>query len=575
MFRHDDIEFLLHLAGPEPAGQYDNKFQSIRPGAGATGDLREMASMHEMGHNDINTMSAYGNALTIYALLAEKKFPEAEKYRDILGLLVSRCRIAHETYATWSGLIFFAATGDDNLAHSILEGISEYQYFYDLACQLTAGISSMALRSIILQASVNFCFQSKVISEQILLDFRNPSLSTISYREFPDHRLMHILDHFPRPYFEDLLKEYAESKKDSPYHRFIQNELSASPEDYDGFMEDYSGVGKDLLHFIQDKLDRHFSALKSFSLVKDTYYDQFTKPLQNRIENAYPERAPLMRFFVNQGFRQEERFLMINFEKESVRMSPEPLKSFVQFPGDLSPELMAEIFREDKMEYLLVTCEHGLLLSNQYVFMNPEKSDKITQYESILAFICLTMTLNGEKVLLQIPFFHPDELTQFLAQKRESMLVFGAVSTSARSEDEWHGLWARFFIFNCTPWLYLNDVSLLFYLEKIFPELKSVSYSIIRETLDDRSYVSLVFRYILGEDMEMLLLAPCSDAHAEYATTYIAKYYPQYIKEDSPIEQYAQGIQTIFMDLLGKKHEFIMHTALLPDDFYIASDIPA
>src|SRR5215813_2203837 len=164
-FNNNDIEEILNYSSNNQSGSYNQLQWSVHPGSDYTDISAHVVSIHEFLHNELNNITAYGFLLQGYAYLSREDSEKKDFYCKTLIQLINKCRLSHESYATWVGLTVFKRSISNNLQETILKNNNEYRQYYDDADYLVRNINSIFLKQQVVTACVRFCFQSQKIAD--------------------------------------------------------------------------------------------------------------------------------------------------------------------------------------------------------------------------------------------------------------------------------------------------------------------------------------------------------------------------------------------------------------------------
>ena len=163
-FDTQDLTRLLLYGDTDAQGAHDHLGWETYAGTESGASEANLTTLHESFHNELNNLTAFGFLLQVYALLA-KADKEHGQYEAVFKFLVSRCREAHEIYATFISTTIMAEKVEnrDREPGDLLKNHARYQRYYEQGRQLSADFQGNYLKEIALTAIIIICFQSRTI----------------------------------------------------------------------------------------------------------------------------------------------------------------------------------------------------------------------------------------------------------------------------------------------------------------------------------------------------------------------------------------------------------------------------
>jgi hypothetical protein len=554
MFDPNDLKNSLFYSGNYRSGSYNQLQWIVHPGDDYTNLISRIISVHEFLHNDLNNITGFGFLLQGFAYLSREDTDQKERYGDILHSLVQSCTLAHEAYATWISINIFKAHHQELLEKKILDKNKEYQRYYHFADRLVRNVKSIFLRQQVVGASIRFCFQSRKIAEYGIRNLFSFDIDAVSPSEFPDKRFLYLINHLPDTLFSDIIARYILNMDDGREKEFLREAFNGNEpvsELIDPGNDDLAETVSAQIYFA---LQEHFNHLGSPSLENKEEHLTYFKHMLRELDLICPfdkSRNPL---FLNNAPDDSDRSVLINFENETVMLSQKPLSCIILQPNHITDKTRTEILNGFGEEpHLFIMGRYRPFLHNQYIFMHKEDEEWFMNSSEFFTFIRYAGELDGERVVVMIPFDEPAKLVQFLDQRKTGLPVLGCIATSTSFNDTWWETWGDFFNQHCTFCCLLADISPLYYIEKVFPGAESVTYTYITLKAPAVTYTGMLFQAKNGTELKMTMLAPGSYVYCQALDYYIKTRYAAYVNED-----FTKGMQNylpiIFSHVVREEH---------------------
>jgi len=156
-------------------GTFNQKTWTIGPG-----DSQNSVTHHEALHKDLNSFTTFGLVLSC---LAESS--KADAANDLLTQVVSRCRTAHETYAT------FLSNAQFNSEEPRNELDTQYRTYYDIGNEIALKLPTRQLGLISVAATIKMAMNGP-LPASLYQGNEKARLNEFRQCDAPDHRLFRI-----------------------------------------------------------------------------------------------------------------------------------------------------------------------------------------------------------------------------------------------------------------------------------------------------------------------------------------------------------------------------------------------
>lgn len=556
MFNKNDIESILNYVDNSQSGSYNQLQWSINTGNDATDIVSRVISIHEFLHNELNNITGYGFLLQGYAYLSREESGHQQFYINTLHQLVSRCRLAHESYATWLGITVFKKDLNDTFPETVLVGNAEYLYYFNTAEYLVRNINSIFLKQQVVSACMRFCFQSATIINTASSNLAAFNFSSVKNSEFPDNRFQYLLEKLPDLFLINCVEEFINSIDNKADYQLLIDAFNGN-ENADVLISmENDHLSKGLMLHIYTKLQQHFDSLGSASIADDEHLRFFEK-LLIQLDLLCPFANSKNPLYLNKSPDDFDRSMILNFENETLMLSEAPLPCVLLFVEDVNKETKEQIIRGVGVEpHLFITGRYSLFLKDQYQFKYDEDKEWFVNSNTPFTAIRYAQNVDGERTIIYVVFKHPDELIEFLKEKPLDVPMYGCVAISDAYHQEWWALWGDFFVEKCNSSCLLTDVSPLYHIENVFPTDGKVSYAKMVLQIEGITRTAMVFQIKEADIIKVLMVAPCSDMYCQVIHHYIKTRYPSF-KNDVPLTdtQY-KNLPIILSHVLREEHTY-------------------
>lgn len=272
LFDQNDLIRLLLGDEQHPSGAYDHLGWATNAGSQGDNPLVQLTTLHESFHSELNNLTVYGFFLQGYAfMLRANKDVEQEKQR--FGSMVSRCRKAHEIYATFVSTTVISESFKNKRIDPVelLVKYPDYQDYYQQGVQLSVDFKGNYLKEIAVTALIISCFQSKSIYLTAMLDLSAFYPGMVRSAEFPDQRLDLLMRQLPEGFLTASFERFCQEEKDTTTVDILRH-TETNPEMYHtAILPEMDGLQNRLVAHWVDDLALFFEerGLPTFRLIEN------------------------------------------------------------------------------------------------------------------------------------------------------------------------------------------------------------------------------------------------------------------------------------------------------------------
>jgi hypothetical protein len=569
VFKHDDIQRLLFLQASKGFGFFNQSFPSTYTSVDSTDPGSRVLSMHENAHQELNNNTVYGSLLGFFAELSIAVPDKKEYFSDIVALMIDRSREAHEAYATWFSVTRFMEHDKDNSVLALMDETPDYRYYYELAERLVKDVPGLYLRLLVLFYCNAFCFQSKKIGELVLDELPNFSVASIRNAEFPDQRFFTILEHIPSSALWEVVKTAIEELKDPLIGDFLTAEMAGGINTVDITHQQLFDIAKAGELVIWDYLNDFFEQSGSSSYLINAHTDLYQAVFSKACSIYSLEPIPVRT--LGAGADDVDRNMIINYENETILFTPAPIPCAIKLPSQLTEEDIEALRQSiDINEPLVLSTRYCPFLEQQYAVTDKASTDWFEQNKTnIVTFFRFALVRNDEKLVIIVPCADASAAETFIAAMGNRQ-VNGCIYLSTTLHDDWENEGEPVFDTVCQQLVYINDVSLLYTLEKYYPRFDSTTWCKTTVSKSGTLYSCLVHILNTENGYEKIMMSPSSDVYAELMAYYSNKHHKNYQAVLSLAEDLQLLIENIYKNIYAMEHSFYFRTAIA-----IAIDEPA
>lgn len=557
----------------ETQGYFDHVLWAIQLGTDED-STQQMASAHELTHSQINSNTVYGILLKFYSFLSKDSEVKNEHYKEIIYLLHENSKWAHEVFATWFGVYVIQRKNKNLSPEHLLNHNLEYIAYYKTASNLLYGIPGQFIPEAAIECIINFCFQSKIIGETALNNFTKFSMPGPGDFETPDNRLKYITENLVHPYFSDIIARFFETKKDAEEYPFLVNEVNGKS--YLNRISGYLGekseqeLRTELMSFIYQHLQEHFDGLHSFSY---NINEQLlvAEKLFNLIEKLHPESSFSKFFRINPDPFNAAKSVFLKFEGERIKLAPPyPLKCIIQLPSMIEQERKAELFAIMEENSVILHTRHSSFLVGEYQFINAGDKEWMNTVNQGLTFIRVMSGINKEQIIVLIPFRDQMELYIFFSTYNWSKGRIGYISNSVMMDAGWRSTgWLDFFQYGVDACYWLNDISLLYTLEKVNDSsdpnngMKFI-YGGVSVTEGGLNLMALLLCVTEGDNVKIIIM-PCSYGNYKQITAYIDNNYQAFSEDNFYFHDHITNVKLIMSSIISEENMWTLSNGYVID----------
>lgn len=539
IFRENDIANSLYLGNEGGnAGSYNHLYPAINPAYAADDYLNFLISVHERTHADLNSISCYGQYLSILALL---QFQNSSTVNPVFSakqrLLLQYCKTTHEVCATYVSVATYLEILKPEKPENPLVDNREYMYYYTLGEKLVGHIPGFYIQSTFIQALCGYCFLSNSITNELLKGVTLFEASKCRSAEFPDERLSFLLKNIHQLDAVGIVEAFLSRPAFAEHGAFLLEDLSGTLFGELILQNEQLNVLRELHIYITDVLcsqfDKYCGESLSFNAARALLPD-----IIEAVKKEFPEEKETMQWItLRKDEKAIDRSFFLQFENEKIQVwSSKPLCILI-LSGEVPPQFKNDLFENNAAEaHLMLQLVFTPDLLQQYDFVYPEDKEWLEGADNIMLVVKQATANDDNRPLVYILAFEsPESVISFFHEKPALYPIFGMMSLTAFAvcESRDNG-WPHFFKSFCWSYCSINDISLLLLLEEDLVYKQGVSYYIIAADVLSTTYSSLVF--FIQNDIGNVdyMVVPGSVLFISYAESYISKKYPEFtlIKEE-------------------------------------------
>lgn len=325
MFDNRDLYNLLFESDQDvPKGSFDHQTWITYSGAESNSTFVQLTSLHESFHNELNNLTLYGSALRVFAHLAQ--YNEEDRYRAVINRLVSRCRHAHEIYATFLSCSVVSNGFDDiiDIEKDLLQNHQSYISYYKQGLHLVKSFEGSYLQELALGSIIICCFQDQDFVELLLSDLPSFTVNKVRNEHFPEARLRLIASNMPSGLLKDAFDKFVEIHKcNEGVQVFLETEndrfayRKAIDDKYDDLQQMLNEhFIKEIISWIESQGFRTIPFSSNLPLLQDLY-----KQANNLLD-------PSVKIMVlNEDAFNYERNVLLNFTAERYVVRKKPMEA--------------------------------------------------------------------------------------------------------------------------------------------------------------------------------------------------------------------------------------------------------
>jgi len=521
-----DLQRSLNSPAHDARGRHDLRSWQTFTGKNATDLLPRMVSMHESLHHDLNNATIYGLMLQCFSYLRQEAKADTESYSTQLDILLERCRITHEVYAT--GVSFMMAAEDitDKLAKELLSHDSPYLQFYYYAARLVKGLDHLFYRQQALVVILRLCFQSSIIANEMASKGHLFDPGNIPTAEFPDERLSLLLRSLPEDFFPVSLAAFMAKYADAEALAQFTSEFYSAKSQTGSFIRSYNRFGPELMRWFYAAGAQFFNDA-GLPCIGINDHIKFGSSILEGIDLVFPFIKSKFPLRVNdQPFNYDDG-TMLAYENETWLFAPERLYCEIYYPEEVPEQMHQFILRglaDPKAIYL--HRQERKQLAGQYQFDLPVDKERFEALDDFFTFIRIVSTDKAKKKIILIPFSAPLLIDEFLRDRPVGIRIYSCIATRSLKENAWKGVWKPFFE-QLDAAALLLDTSPLYYIDQVFGDYETVFYEKLVFTVNETTYTGITFDLRDEGVSQAFLLAPATDPHCEFIHYYLQYYHPE------------------------------------------------
>lgn len=323
MFDKQDIYHLLFQSKETPDGKYNHQTWTTFSGPESEATMVQLTSLHESFHNELNNLTIYGSTLIVYANLAQFN---NEPYNAVINGLVSRCRQAHEIYATFLSCSVIANSLNKtiDIEKELLQNHPTYVSYYKQALKLTHPFKGSYLKELVLGSIIISCFQDATYIQSVLNDVSSFKINKIRNKHYPDARLAFIAKNLPKNFLKQAFDQFCiENSGNDGIKIFIETENN-----HQAYKKAIASKFDDLQQLLNNYLIASITSwLKEFDF-KTLSLSSNLPLLKELYQKGNKLLSPNVRLLtLNEDAFNYERNVLLNFTAEKYKVRKEPLEA--------------------------------------------------------------------------------------------------------------------------------------------------------------------------------------------------------------------------------------------------------
>lgn len=517
MLIEDDLYDLL-IAGEHVAqGRYNHTTWSIQSNGSLASTDAQVASIHESMHYVLNNTTLFGLMLIVAAHLAREK----SSHQAQLKALVNNCRLTHETFATFSGLLLVSpeiASAEwlvDKYDHA-------YIGYVETAEAIIAGVNEPHLQLVILNAVCRLCMQSKGLIEGI----QNKTPFDVKPTDFPDRRFRYLLERLDHQYWKDVIEGYRRANSsDEKIQEYLRIAGSQWLEDHHG-SEILDQVTADLQTYIYTKLQHDFMH-GQYESIDDNDHLIYNELLIQYANATVPGKFTITPLRADPN--PSEDFGLSEYQNESITIRETPLSARVSRLSDVEENDWGTLQSDyNGFKHFYITSRVTEKLLNQFIFDQADQDCLLSNYPDFVVAVFYKKRINGEMVMLVYVLDEPAQIAE-ISKRRFTILSNSSMILLADHRwDEWYDALQQYstqtILFDLRPSSQLNLLSQQY-------EVLEFHKFRLRRNRNVYSFVCLVAR---GKIPTGIYFMPVTDVMANILVHYLnGKDYGQQYHEDA------------------------------------------
>jgi len=540
-FDKEDIErILLQGAAGENTGAFDHISWSVRLlGDTTASPVSRLISLHESLHSDLNSNTAYGMILSIYAYLAvNTAIPQFQKS---LQCLVRRCLITHEVFATYLSVLIVSMTkgNDKPKSRELLKDYPMYLKFYDEGKRLCRGFSGGYLRYHSVTTCLRVCMQTTMLKHLLNIGLKDFNISE-SY-DFPD-RILDIIKRKVSPKFwEQTLLSAKEAAQDLPGWDVIMKSESDDTYYHKAFSHDYDDTSHFIMNYFHDSLKAMLQNEGIIVLSYDGHID-FVSQLMEQAYAIVPFEKAKKKILKAKETDTPEELSVFNFQYERLVLYPYQIKAFISELDDMPVknwnELSAGAAPDEHFFIISRMCSD---FTQHYEFSKKDMNFLASQNDPAVCLRRSGINNEGERIVELFILKSPEQLIRLSDFELPLISNISMVSLAA---DEWFTRWYDVLwtysyptvLFNLPPFRHFNSWSK----QRAF----NVKYGSINIDFGENKYTVFACQP-QTKKLRSIFFAPCSsivNSAFVYYLTELIENKEVFVREDDFIYESARNL---------------------------------
>ena len=515
MIEFPNLEQQLFAASGSVASESGGEFNHLVWRTLSMGDHTEVESqlitLHEWAHHELNNVTVYGGLLTAVAHLARCAKKDRDRYRTLLGELVSKCLSAHESYATWFSTNLLL--NNASLLKLTSSFSDQYLSYYKAAEALVSEVESPFLRQQAVIAAIRICFDDIAFFEAGH-KLSNLRIDHFSPESFPDARFGKLLKIIEPGYFETELQRFYSHYEEEGL--IIQNAVSAR--DTSKFFTQVDP------HIVDNATRLLLQSLHNGLASTLLKYDHHSNPFEhhlvlfreiiNQIQDLSDEVEGVHQLVLADDPHDNVTIVLQQMENEILYVRDSPLPSclvpFSSIDDERWPHLLS-----GEPQHLFFCTRHVNDLLKQHDF----PAGQLERYSGYLTFLRRRGLVDNELRCEHIIFDTPEELLRF-GKSFGEILSVASLSMQALTNAEWSDQWIEP-ISEISIATILFDRSLVQTLKDGWNQFEEVRYA--KGTLSGHAatHVFLAFLCQSADETYSLFFMPCSELQIRAVDAYI------------------------------------------------------
>ncbi|RJO66523.1 MAG: hypothetical protein C4523_12260 [Myxococcales bacterium] len=518
-------------------------------------DQAALVSLHESLHSTLTDTTAYGSLLHVYADLAGR-LPEEKIFLRTFRALLDRCRITHESYATYLSMMIMGQGKPDT---GLLENYPDYLRYYRIGEVLGNGFSGSYLRHSAAAAALRLCMQGTAAETALVRGLRDFRLSDIRHRDYPDQRLKALSKEVSAKFWQEAYERAKRVRPDFPAWAVFDASESDDGLYEDAVAEEFDEASRYLLESFHDALAGLLNDVGLASLSWDGQRE-FTARLLDKAKELTPPGSS--GFFLRPAAKDEtaDSLVAIQFGMERLIVNPEPPDGLVRRLAEVPvEELRSLISSAAPDEHFFLSVRPARRMVEQ-VALNPENRQLFDSYGStpVAALrICYHRETDVRRVVEYYLIESPEELLAFAATAKKIAPILGCFYLSSLVDAEWVRRWFDP-LATAADLAYLMDIPPFANFPVWFDDANlRVKYAVVHLTVDQSRHDVLVFRSEAGR--KKVLLLPGSSVMWRAVAYFLREQFPHpeiFIEDATFLQDHAWELQVVLGHLFREESFF-------------------